>query len=141
SVDRRARLMLAGALALAALAGPALVLTMPLGLPFAGGLALVWTGGCGLEALRFRRAAACIDRILISADGAARGRRNGAPGQSLGLLPGSVVGERWGGVRLRFEDGRSYGELVRRDGANPEAWRRLQVIWRHRGNFGAAPRS
>lgn len=138
STDRRARLLLAGALAVAAFTGVGLLLAMPFRLPVAAGLALPWIGGCLLDAVRLRRGAARIDRIVISAGGDVRGVRGDTPAHTLELLPGSVVGERWGWLRLRFEDGLRYGELVRRDAAGPEAWRRLRVIWRHRGSFGAS---
>jgi hypothetical protein len=37
-----------------------------------------------------------------------------------------------GWLRLRFADGRRYGEFVSRHAAGSSDWRRLQLIWRQR---------
>ena len=48
------------------------------------------------------------------------------------LMPGSVVLQRCAWLRFCTPSGASWGEPVTRAGQNPEQWRRLQVICRHR---------
>jgi hypothetical protein len=49
------------------------------------------------------------------------------------LLHGSIVLPRLAWLRLRAANGCRYGELLRCDPRQSEAWRRLQVLWRHLG--------
>jgi len=49
------------------------------------------------------------------------------------LLAGSVVLDGIAWLRIESGNGRRYAELVRGDLHEDEAWRRLQVIWRHLG--------
>lgn len=52
------------------------------------------------------------------------------------LVAGSVLLRDIGWLRFRTADGRRHAELVRRNTAQSEDWRRLQVIWRHLGAGG-----
>jgi hypothetical protein len=141
-LDRAARRLLLGATAVAAVTGTVLLLAAaPAGALLKALLAALWLLGCAREAGRFRRGMSRLDRIQIGADGCLRGGRDGGPLQTLELLPGSVVGERWAWLRVRFGDGLRYGELLRERPGSREAWRRLRVIWRHRGVFGGPRRS
>lgn len=49
------------------------------------------------------------------------------------LLPGSIVLDKLAWLRFVAPDGSQHREFVRRRSAECEAWRRLQVIWRHLG--------
>ena len=49
------------------------------------------------------------------------------------LLPGSIVLPGYAWLRIGLEDGGTCAELLRCNMGENEAWRRLQVIWRHLG--------
>jgi hypothetical protein len=49
------------------------------------------------------------------------------------LLSGSVVLEKYAWLFIKPRNGCRYAELVRGDSLENQAWRRLQVIWRHLG--------
>lgn len=73
------------------------------------------------------------NRIRLHADGRLEVLRSNEPDERARLLDGSFVlpGLAW--LRIRLEDGRTSGELLRGDIRENQAWRRLQVIWRHLG--------
>ena len=53
------------------------------------------------------------------------------------IMSGSVVLPRLAWLRLKCPDGLIFGELLRRDSADSEQWRRLQILWRQApGSFG-----
>lgn len=139
--DARSRRVVAALLAVAAAAGAALLVSLPVSSICRGALLALWIGTAWAEARRFRRATSRVERIVMSADGRLRGGVGDDLRYPLELLPGSVVGRRMAWLRLRFEDGLSWGELVTERRGGREAWRRLRVIWRHRGHFGRPSRS
>ena len=136
----RPRVMLSGALAV--IAGIALVIHMPLGiLPrLAFVMALLVGGGAELWALS--RGSARVARIglnqlgdvwVIDAVGQKRPVR---------LLRGSMVLSRHAWLRIRFENGRKYAELVSGNAVQDEQWHRFQLIWKQaRQIIGRAGRS
>lgn len=139
--DRRSRrALVAGCLAADACGLLLLViLRVPIALKLA--LVLLWIAVAAVDTRRRLLGMSRIDRIVMSADHGLRGGRAGQPDRPLELLPGSVVLERWAWLRLRFEDGLAHGELLRRASAGREAWRRLNLIWRHGRAFRGPRRS
>lgn len=138
---RRLRLLLLASTGGATLAGTALILSLPVVPLLKSVLGLLWIA-CGIiELASFRRGMSRIDRICMASDGSIRGYDPGGAGRPLRLLPGSVVLERVAWLRLAFGDGLTYGELLAGSAAESEAWRRLQVIWRHPPAFGRSRRS
>lgn len=74
--------------------------------------------------------------VRLYADGSIEVLRPGDVGKKARLLDGSFVLPRLAWLRIRTEDGRTSGELMRGRLPENEAWRRLQVIWRHLGRQG-----
>lgn len=137
--DRRARRACIAALVGADVCGLLLLAGLPVPLVAKLALLLFWIAWALVAARRLSRGMARINRIVMSADGTLRGGRSGLPERRLEPLPGSVVLENWAWLRFRFEDGLVHGELLRRVSADGEAWRRLHVIWRHRGGAFGRP--
>lgn len=125
----------------ATLAGAALILSLPVVHPLKASFCLLWLLAGALELQRFRRGMARIYRISIQSDGSVEAVDGSEAKHRLQLLPGTVVLERVAWLRLRFEDGLRYGELMAGNAAENQHWRRLLVIWRHRGHFGRPRRS
>lgn len=139
--SRRLRLLLLASAGGATLAGTALILILPVVPLLTAAMGLLWIASGIGELARFRRGMSRIDRICIASDGGIHGYDRSGAVHSLRLLPGSVVLERIAWLRLAFGDGLSYGELLAGSAAENEAWRRLQVIWRHPPAFGRSRRS
>lgn len=75
---------------------------------------------------------ACL-AIRVYPEGAASVLSSDSVWVSAHLLPGSIMLQKLGWLRLRTDAGLLIQELVRRDGRGDLDWRRLQVIWRHIG--------
>ena len=94
---------------------------------------LVWLVLCVRELRILAMAYRQYRALQIFADGSVEIRREDDEAAGARLLPGSMVlpGLAW--LRLELEDGSASGELLRGNTGEDEAWRRLQVIWRHLG--------
>lgn len=125
----------------ATLAGSLLIASLPVVVPVKAAVGLLWLLAGAAEVNAFRRGMSRIYRIRICCDGSVLGVDRAGATLPLGLLPGTVVLDRFGWLRLTFEDGLRYGELLTGDAAENEQWRRLLVIWRQRRLFGGPPRS
>lgn len=139
---RRARLVLLASAAAAIVAGTMLIVTLPAVLALKSVLVLLWIAASLAELASFCRGMSRIYRIGIRPDGSIRGYDASGRVHALRLLPGSVVLERVAWLRLGFASGLVYGELLAGSASESDAWRRLQVIWRHhRYAFGRSGRS
>jgi hypothetical protein len=125
----------------AILTGSLLVASLPVAVPVKAAVGLLWFLAGAAEVNALRRGMSRIYRIRICGDGSVLGVDRAGATLPLGLLPGTVVLDRCGWLRLRFEDGLRYGELLRGNAAENEQWRRLLVIWRQRRLFGGPSRS
>ena len=125
----------------ATLTGSLLIASLPVTVPVKAALGLFWLLAGAAEVNAFRRGMSRIYRIRICSDGSVLGMDRAGATLPLGLLPGTVVLDRFGWLRLRFEDGLRYGELLTGNAAQNEQWRRLLVIWRQRRLFGGPSRS
>lgn len=125
----------------ATLAGLLLISTLPVAAPMKAAVGLLWLLAGAAEIAAFRRGMSRICRIRICCDGSVLGVDRAGATQSLRLLPGTVVLDRFGWLRLRFDDGLRYGEMLAGNAAENEQWRRLLVIWQQRRLFGGPPRS
>lgn len=113
------------------LAGLALIAGLPVPGPARGAAIVLWTAWAARELRVHLRAYRRWSGYRIAADGDI-GLLHGSREHRGRLLPGCVVlpGVAW--LRLAGQGGPAWGELVRRDSRESEAWRRLQVIFRHR---------
>lgn len=117
--------------------GLVLILLMPLAPLWRLLLAVAWVGESCRELRSLVQGAARLTRIRLDADGNVSGRKPDGQYEVLTLLTGSIVLSRVGWLRLGFQGGRRYGELLCGDPARDLQWQRLQLIWRHnRAAFG-----
>jgi hypothetical protein len=121
----------------AGLLGTLLILGLPLRPGLKVSLVCLWLLRSLFELRSQVRGAARLDRIRISATGSLEGLTTSGAAQSLTLLSGSVLLSRVAWLRLKFDDGLRYGELLVGNPRRDEQWRRLQLIWRqHSAPFG-----
>ena len=116
----------------ATLAGVLLIATLPLLPQIEALFGLLWLWRGALEFRHQRCGMRRLERIRLNPGSLQALAGSGEP-QALELLPGSVVLSRIAWLRLRFEDGLEYGELLSGDARSEEDWRRLQLIWRQQG--------
>jgi len=130
--SRLRRLVLISGLVLA-LTGSGLVLLLPfagLSLPGKAVVAAVWTIWSGRELLTHWRAYGRWSVLTLYANGDTElfGKQKSCAAQ---VLPGSIVLPDIAWLRIRAENGESWGELVAADPSESEEWRRFRVIFRH----------
>jgi hypothetical protein len=115
------------------LVGLVIVAGLPLPAAWRGLVMVAWCAVCGRELSHLASAYRQYRAVRIFSDGSTELCGAGTAVTSAQLLPGSIVlpGLAW--LRLRLENGRTSGELLRGNIREDEAWRRLQVIWRHLG--------
>lgn len=141
-VDRRLRQVLVAGGALAWLAGCLLLRALPVPLPLAAALGILWSASSWLELLALARGMRRIDRIRITPAGEVWAIARDGGRQAIEVLPGSLLLERGAWLRLRFADGGEACEWLTPHDGESEAWRMLQRAWRQRGGaFGRLPRS
>ena len=132
--------MLSGALS--AIAGIALVMHMPLGILLRLALVVAMLVGGGAELWALSRGSARVTRIGLNQLGEvwvvdAVGQR-----RPVTLLRGSMVLARYAWLRIRFDDGRKYAELVSGNAVEDKQWHRFQLVWKQaRQIIGGAGRS
>ena len=129
--------MLSGALA--AIAGFALVIHMPLGvLPRLAFVVAMLVGG-GSELWALSRGSARVTGIGLNQLGDVWVIDAVGQKRPVTLLRGSMVlaGHAW--LRFRFDDGRKYAELVSGNAVQDKQWHRFQLVWKQaRQNIGRA---
>ena len=124
----RLKVLAAGWLAL--LAGLAIVAHLELSIPVKVSLAVIWIVDLGRTLARQALAQARVRRLTATAQGPWLAHLSDGKIEEIQVLGDSVIGRRLAWLRLRFGDGRAYGELVTRASVGDEAWRRLAVIVR-----------
>jgi hypothetical protein len=94
-----------------------------------------WTVSVVRELLHLAASYREYRAVRISSDGSVEILGKDQATARARLLPGSLVlpGLAW--LRLGLEGNRTSGELLRGNAGENEAWRRLQVIWRHLGGL------
>lgn len=116
--------------------GCIMLLLLPVGWPWRSLAAIAWLGINVLDLIVIRAGHRRCDRFRLQHDGEVEIRSCDGCWFPATLLRGSVVlpGIAW----LRFEsgNGQRFAELLWRKRTQSEAWRRLQVIWRHLGAGG-----
>ena len=114
------------------LSGIAMILTWPVDAGWRMLLALAW-GVCGCWKLaQLRRAYMSYGYIEVGTGDMVRLHGEQDATVAAELLPGSVLLEHLGWLRLRTPAGVRIAELVYGNPRKNKDWRRLQVIWRHR---------
>ena len=117
------------------IAGIAAIATLPLSLSARMATALTWCVASVWELWRIGTGWADCRALRIFGDGQIRVRGGGDEWVRARLLPGSVLLRRWAWIRVRREDGPVFAELLRGSCRIRHDWRRLQVIWRHVGDW------
>lgn len=118
---------------LAALAGIAVVSSLPLNAALRWAAAAGWLAYSLFELWRLARAYRIVVSLAVAADRSVElifrdGKRIAAR-----LEPGSLILPRFAWLRLETDCGLKYGELLRGNSRKNKDWRRLQVIRRHVG--------
>jgi hypothetical protein len=113
---------------LALLTGCAILLHLRVFAPLRALLVIAWVCLSVRELAAWTTTASRVRTLGIDGNGQVYGCDRNGRRFDLRLLAGSVVGARVAWLRLGFEDGRHYGELLRGDCDDPD-WRRLQVFW------------
>ena len=117
------------------IAGIAAIDTLPLSRIARMAAALTWCLVCAWELWRIRAAWADCRALRVFGDGEIRVRGRGGEWVRARLLPGSLLLRRWAWIRIRREDGPVFAELLQGSCRIRHDWRRLQVIWRHVGDW------
>jgi len=132
--------MLSGAIA--AIAGFALIIRMPLNAISRVVLVTFWLANCSFELWVLARTSTRVARIGISQLGEIWVSDPAGQRVPVELLSGSVVVARFAWIRIRFNDGRKYAELVSGNAVKDRQWHRFQLIWKQsRQIIGHAERS
>ncbi len=113
--------------------GLLVIVTLPLAPAWRWACAAAWLAASVLRLARLLWGFARCDRIRLVADGSLAVTRVRGPAVPARLLPGSVVLSSLAWLRIGFDDGGDSVELLAGDARKSDAWRRLQVIWRHLG--------
>lgn len=93
-------------------------------------LALLWSGDTVLEIRRQLRGHARVRRLRLDPQGRMTTHNAVGKTEETQILKGSIVVRHWACLRLGFDDGLHYVELLSRTDCPPGDWRRLQLVWR-----------
>lgn len=112
-------------------AGAVAIMFLPVAPALRPLLAVGWITLAASRLVRLRRKTAPLRAYRLYADGSLDlmhtvGARSGR------LLPGSMLYERVGWLRVASGEGGAWGELIAGNCRKNKEWRRLQVIFRHR---------
>jgi hypothetical protein len=132
-VDPALRRLVTGSGLLLLLAGVAAIFTLPVPPPQRAGAALLWSAWSGWGMWRLIGRWRTYVALRVSADGSVRLRRSDGEWREATLLPGSILLQDWGWIRLRTHGGAAFAEPCRAGRQDRRDWRRLQVLWRHIG--------
>ncbi|MDH4106697.1 MAG: hypothetical protein OEW35_00115 [Gammaproteobacteria bacterium] len=89
-----------------------------------------WIADCSHALVRQSRGVARLRRLRVRADGRIDGVAPDGRSVELELMPGSLLLDRAGWLRLRRADGAVHGELLLAGEQAAEAWRKLSILWR-----------
>ena len=95
-----------------------------------------WSVLLARETWQFVAGFAICRGMRVSADGAISILAGDGREIPARLVPGTVVLQQLAWLRIRTDSGLAYAEPLAGKSTENEAWRRLQVIWRHLGAFG-----
>ena len=136
----RKRVLLSGAIA--AIAGFALILHMPLNALSRLSLVVLWLAWCGIEIGTLTKAWQRVRQICFNTRGEVWISDIVGHRSQVSLQRGSLVTRRFAWLRMRLEDGRNYAELVSGNAVQDCQWHRFQLIWKQsRQIIGSAERS
>ena len=122
---------------MAAVGGFALVLHLPLHGGLRALIAALWVVQSACEIQRWTDGAARVARIQVCQSGDVRVTGRDGRAAPVELLRGTLVTRRMAWIRIRFADGRKYGELLRGNAVIDKQWHRFQLIWQQaRQNIG-----
>ncbi len=140
--DKRLRRLVILSGAIAAIAGFSLIMHMPTSVLLRLTLAVIWLSWCSIETGVLARAWAGVSRIGINQLGEVWVTDIAGQRLPVSLLRGSIVTRRFAWLRLCFEDGRIYAELVSGNAVEDRQWHRFQLIWKQSSQIvGGAERS
>jgi len=115
--------------AIAAIAGFALILHLPLSGGFRALFAVWWIVRSAREIQLWSRAGTRVARIRFRQTGDVRVTDRDGLASPVELLSGTLVTRRMAWIRIRFSDGRKYGELLCGNAVIDRQWHRFQLIW------------
>jgi len=130
-VDPLWRRVVVGSGAIFGVAGFVVVGRLPIGIGWAGLLALAWGAMFAAELLILVRAYRTCIAVTVHADGSVEIERSDGLHDSGRLLPGSVILHRWAWLRMRLPAAPAWAEPFAPGKQDREQWRRFQVICRH----------
>ena len=100
-------------------------------------LLAAWLVSCWLEFCAMADGSRRVTLIRVSNLGEVWVAAGNGDLEPVKLLPGSVVLERFAWLRIRFEDGGNYAELLAGNAVKDRQWHRFQLIWQQsRQYFG-----
>jgi len=136
-IDERLRRQVIAFSIIATLVGAMFIVLMPIGLASRMLLLLAFLCYCRIDIRRQLAGYARVSGLYIDAAGAVRATGPAGDPLFLELDSGSVVLQRIAWLRLRFPDGKRYGELLIGDPDGGAQWHALQLIWeQQRQAFG-----
>jgi hypothetical protein len=115
--------------AVAAIAGFALILHLPLNGGFRALFAVLWIAHSAREIQIWSLAAVRVARIRFNQMGDVWVTDRNGGVSPVELLSGTLVTRRLAWIRVRFADGRKYGELLCGNAVKDKQWHRFQLIW------------
>ena len=115
------------------LAGVAAVMTLPVPPAQRVVAALLWAAWCAWSIWRLNGRWRTYVALRVSADRRVTLCDRNGEWRDATLVPGSILLQDWGWIRLRTGGGPAFAEPLRAARQNRRDWRRLQVIWRHIG--------
>ena len=115
---------------IATLVGVVLILQMPVNPIFRLAMTMLWLAYNKYELCDVTRRSANVARIEINQHGKLWVTDPAGQRRPAELLRGSVVLARYAWIRIRFEDGRKYGELMSGNAVENKQWHRFQLIWK-----------
>lgn len=113
------------------LLGVVCIALVPVDLAARALLSAGWVFIAGKELCVLRRAYMTFRYMHIGQSGTVVLFRRSGGTVAAEILPGSMLLQKVGWLRLRTVDGRRFAELIVGNCRKNKDWRRLQVIWRH----------
>ncbi len=112
------------------LLGLAIVLHLQVAIVLKIMLVFAWAGDVLLGFRRQARGEARVHRLHFDFQGRMTSHDAVGKVEETQILAGSMVLAHWACLRLGFDDGLHYVELMLRADCSPTDWRRLHLIWR-----------
>lgn len=134
--DTRLRQLVVGCGLVSMVTGLVILAGMDLERRWTAAAAMIWLLASGWQLFVITSGYKQIRCLRIFGSGAVELEVPGGGWLAAKLLPGSIVLDHLAWLRIVTAEGCQHRELVRRKSSENEAWRRLQVIWRHLGAGG-----